>query len=203
MSTPQVSDLRIQISDVPRQFPSNSDAPDTVGIADGVRTVFFTRFPNFVPASLVVLIGTPPATPPGPPVYVAAASTSYALSGSQITFSAPPTAGGFVATQYQATYFSDAALNTYLTNAAALQTDFRSILKQAQFDLIDVILGDIDKWVALTEGDYKRDPAAVMNALIKLKGELRKDLTGDPRAGRDIPAFATGTNSFARYDVQR
>ena len=196
-----VANLRVQIADVPRWFPAQSDPPDTIGISDGVNTIYGIRLPNFTASSLTVFFGTVPTSGPGTPAYVAQAPNTYIVSGTQITLNVAPALGTIIATRYMATAFADADLANYLASAQSLVSDDRMILKQAQFDLIDVIVADAEKMLILKQGDYMRDPSKWVASYLQLKEALRKDLTGLPQPGSAIPAFTTGNFHYNRFGV--
>ncbi len=199
-----LTDVRTQISDTPRWIPAVTEPPDAIGLGDGVQTVFQIRYPNFVPSTLVVSLGTVPTTLPGSTSFATQPPSSYTLTASGIiTFAAAPVAGSVVATRYQATAFSDAQLANYLARAQAIQSDDRLVLKQVQFDLIDVLLGNPELLMVIRQGDYAKDPGHVASALMKLKDDIRKDLTGDPRPGRAIPAMTIGTQTRTPYEPPR
>jgi hypothetical protein len=198
-----VANVRTQISDTPRWWPSLSDpAPDTIGIGDGARVIFGLRFPNFIESSLTISWGVVSSPGPGSPVYTAQDPSTYSLANvNQVSLQAAPGVGVIVGSSYQATAFSDADLTLYLARAQALQSDDRLILKQVQFDLIDVIIGDQDKMTLLKQGDYVRDPNQWVASYLKLKEALRKDVTGDPQPGTSSPAFGTGSTFYNRYGI--
>jgi hypothetical protein len=198
-----VANVRTQISDVPRWWPSLSDpAPDTIGIGDGVRTIFGLRFPNFIASSLTISLGVVPSPGPGSPTYTAQASNLYTIVNvNQISFTTPPPVGNIVGSSYQATAFADADLTLYLARAQLLQSDDRLTLKQVHFDLIDVIVADQDRMMLLKQGDYMRDANQWVASYLKLKEALRKDVAGDPQPGKLIPAFTTGSTQYNRFGI--
>lgn len=198
-----VSNVRTQISDVPRWWPALSDpAPDTIGIGDGVRTIFGLRFQNFLESSLTISLGVVPNPGPGSPTYTAQVPNTYTIANvNQISFNTPPPVGNIVGASYQATAFSDADLTLYLARAQLLQSDDRLTLKQVHFDLIDVIVADQDRMMLLKQGDYMRDANQWVASYLKLKEALRKDVTGDPQPGKSVPAFGVSTTRYNRYGV--
>jgi hypothetical protein len=196
-----VAMLRVQIADVPRWFPAQSDPPDTIGVSDGANLIYGIRLPNFTVSSFTLYFGTVPSTGPGSPAYVAQATNTYVITGTQINLNTAPAAGTIIGTRYMATAFADADLANYLASSLALQSDDRTVLKQAQFDLIDVIVADVEKMMILKQGDFIRDPSKWVDSYLKLKEALRKDITGDPRPGKSIPAFATGNFNYNRFGI--
>ena len=196
-----LTDVRAQISDTARWFPAVAEAPDIVGVGDGANVTFQLRFPNYVASTLVVSLGTVPAQAPGSTAFVTQNASTYNVSATGLlTFTTAPAVGLLVATRYQCTAFSDAMLASYLVRAQAVQGDDRLTLKQVQFDLIDVLLGNPELLMVIRQGDYSRDPGRVFSALSKLKDDLRKDLTGDPRPGRSVPSIAIATQTRQRYE---
>jgi len=197
-----IAQLRTQISDIPRQYPRLPEICDTIGVGDGARTQFSLRYPNYETATLIVFFGTVP-TAPGTTSWVAQSASSYTATGQQIVFNTAPAAGTLIGSAYQATAFADSDLQTYLTNAQALQSTDQMVLKQAQYDITDVLLGNHELLRMIKEGDYQRDPKSVVAGLIALKEQLRMDLTGNPQPGAAIPAATTFTTTYHRYEVPR
>jgi hypothetical protein len=147
------------------------------------------------------VIGTPAWWTGGPP-----SGTDNTNATNQIVYIlTAPAAGTLIAARYQATAFSDSDLTNYLNNASVLYgTDNRTLLKACQFDLIDVILADQRRLTILSEGSgYRNDPSAYASNLRNLKEGLRKDLTGDPLPGRDVPALAIGIAAARGYTPYR
>ena len=115
-------------------------------------------------------------------------------------------AGITLSVRYQATYFSDSQLTDFLTRATAdySSIDDRMVLKGAHYDLIDVILSDIERFTEHKFGDRDRNPSAITNALVNLKKALLEDLKGTTAViGRNIPSLGIGSSPFTPYDVQR
>lgn len=206
-----VAQVRTQISDRPQIYPPQSAAPEIVGYGDGTQTIFALTYENAIPGTLTVYEASAPAAGVAP-VFTAIAATAYAVGAPSpgpnataatnqiVTFAAAPAAGSIVGARYQATAFSDADLAAYLSRATATYgSDDTLLLKRVHFDLIDVVLSDQRRLEVLSQGDFKRDPAAFTRTLLALKESLRKDLAGGPRPGADAPALMVGVAGAPRY----
>jgi hypothetical protein len=210
-----VANVRTAIGDRPQLWPAPGSPPELMGQADGVRTIFSIRYENYIDGTLTVYEATAPPSSSGetavwtavdPSLYVVGSTpnpTSTGATNAIITFNAAPDAGTFIGGGYQVTAFSDDDLNGYLTRAQALYSDDASVLKRAQFDIIDALLMDYNRLYLLAQGEYRTDPASYAASLKQLKAELRKDLTGDPVPGSSSPAMLIGNVVTRRYQPFR
>ncbi len=211
-----IAQARAQINDVPRVYPPASTSPEVVGQGDGVTTIFYLAHPNVVPNSLTVFFGTTSTPTEGPPsiTWTGVPSSSYTQGGTStsettgptqalITFNVAPAATDIVAVRYMATVLSDGDLGNIVTLNQQRYTDDQTTLKGISFDFIDILLTNVDALKLQRYGDYMSNAAQLAASLSKQKESLRKDLTGNPRAGSAIPAFASANRNYRHYQPRR
>jgi len=209
-----LAQVRTEIADRPKLWPPQVAEPEQIGTGDGTATIFGLQFENFIPNTLTIFLGTSPAVG-SPVVFTAVSPADYtvgapdpgpdgtAATNAIITFLTAPAAGALVAARYQSVAFSDADLLVYLTNSQALFSDDRTILKCVHRDVIPAIVADQRRMDIITDGTYKRDPAAYIAAQLKLYDALGKDLTGTPTPGSATPALFDGALLSCGYTPQR
>lgn len=209
-----LAQVRTEIADRPKLWPPQVAEPEQIGTGDGVATIFGLQFENFIPNTLTILLGTSPAvgsavvfTAVNPANYTVGAPDpgpdATAATNAIITFNTAPALGVLVAARYQSVAFSDADLLVYLTNAQALFSDDRTILKCVHRDVIPAIVADQRRIDIITDGTYKRDPGPYVAAQLKLYDALGKDLTGTPTPGSATPALFDGAACAPRYAPER
>lgn len=208
-----LAQIRTHVADRPQIWPPMASEPEIIGIGDGVATIFSLQFENYISGTLTVYQATAPA-PGQTTTFAAVSATQYTVGGSSssgtaatnaiITFNAAPAAGTLIAARYQATAFSDADLQTYLDTATSLYADDGSVKSKVLYDLIPVILADQRRLEMLAEGDSKKDRAAYINGLLKLRDSLRADFANAPQPGADVPAISfNGVAVTQRYEPFR
>jgi hypothetical protein len=192
-----LSDVRFQIQDQPRSVGVAPESPRAVGTVDGQTTTFFLPIGRLqYVAGSAALYWTPAGG--GSPTGVSAATYAISQQGAIIFTSAPGSGtspaipnGSLITAAYQTTAFADADLAGVLARNVATYgaSGDEYVLKACHLDIIGIKLGDVELLAAITEAEYKRDPAAVTASLQKQQGELRTQLQGQPRPGQAIPAM--------------
>ncbi len=211
-----IAQARTQINDLPRLYPPNSGTPEVIGTGDGTRTVFYLAHPNIIAGSLTISFGTTSTPAEGPPTvtWTVVSPSDYTQGGTStpdttgptqalITFSVAPAANTIVGAQYMATALSDGDLNAIVARNQARYTDDQTTLKGVSFDFLDILLTNVEALRLVRYGDYMHNSVQLGMALTKQKESLRLDLTGSPRAGKAIPAFAAANRSYRHYQPRR
>jgi hypothetical protein len=199
-----VYDVREYLNDTPRPWPAIAGVYDDMGLGDGANTSFFVTYPNVVPSSLRISFGT--VAQVGSVVrmvWTVQAPTTYTQQGQQITFASAPAVNTAIGAQYLATAFSDTALQKILTNNAGKYDTDQTIMKGCLYDYLDVLLTDIDRLKLVRYSDYASDARHVVQAISAQKKDLREDLEGGPRPGRQIPTIAVQLNTYRGFGIRR
>lgn len=197
--------LRTEIADAPSQTPPPLEPPETIGIGDGVQTIFFLRYRNVADGTLTVYFGAdaPANTQPGPPVYTAQLASTWSHLDGIVTFAAAPVVGTLVAARYTASYFSDVDLQGYLDRAAARHSDDSDLLKQAHADVIGAMLSNTAALELIHHADYSRDRSQVVRALTELRKSFIAELTTSPQTGANVPYGGTVSMALRPYSDTR
>ncbi len=194
-----VSDVRSQIRDLPKAVGVAPETPRAIGTGDGVNTVFYlpvgsTQYYGTIKPAQVFVNG------------VAAGSGAYTVDPSGlVSFGIAPTAGATLTATYQVTGWNDVELSNVLTRNELKygSLDDQTVLKGCTLDLIDQLLMNTELLAYIREDTYMRNPMAVVNALIKLKGQLMQELTKGPRPGQNIPWLQMGVSPTSSYTPRR
>lgn len=208
-----IDQIRTKIADRPRVYPPSGAPPEVLGTGDGVRTLFFLSYENYIAGTLTVF--TAPAPTPGSKViYTAVNPSNYtvgappnptqtAATNAMITFNVAPAAGVIVGAQYQATLFSDADITRLILQSAASYSDDSTISALVAYNAIDILLMDIERLKSIHYGDFATDPTGAARNLLDLKKQIREDLGGLPNPGQSNPQLAVAQRPARQYGFRR
>ncbi|GAC1309407.1 MAG: hypothetical protein NVSMB19_23120 [Vulcanimicrobiaceae bacterium] len=199
-----LNDVRFYVNDAPRVYPPNNVSPEMIGQGDGGTTLFFISYPNVQVGSLAISFGTLVTQGTEQVQQLAGQPTSaYALNGQMVSFAIAPPAGTTVFARYTASAFSDVDLRGIMNRNAAIYVDDRLTLKGCLYDVLDILVTDIDRLKLTRYADYISSAIHVIQTLDAVKTNLRIDLEGGPRPGKQIPGFARQQGAARSFDVNR
>ena len=201
-----LADCRFYCNDAPVVYPPSSVSPEVIGTGDGTLTQFFVSYPNLIVGSIVVWFGTL-VTQGTEQVQqlVGQPSTAYAVSGQMVTFSAAPPVGVTVFARYAATAFADVDLRGILRRATAAYGAMgdTAVLKACYYDVLDILVIDIDRLRLVRYGDFMTDAKHLVQTLDRIKSNIRMDLRGEVRPGSAAPVFARTQGTYRSFNGRR
>ena len=77
------------------------------------------------------------------------------------------------------------------------------VLKGAYYDILDVLVIDIDRLRMVRYGEYMTDAKHLVQTLDALKTNIRIDLEGGVRPGHSIPALAQTRGAYRSFNGRR
>jgi hypothetical protein len=183
-----VAQLRVEIQDRLKYNTPDGVAPEMLGISDGVRTVYSLKYFNAVPSSVDVQIGAVP-TSPGIITYVSYPSDSGAnwIAGVDangfpiVTLMAPQAAGNVVSARYLVSRFSDAELQSYISQNTVPGDDSR-VLIALHAAIIPADISDPQRMEVRKIGDTSFDSSSYQRTQLMLRQQLLAQLEKNPEA---------------------
>lgn len=196
-----IDDVRTEIGDEERWASNPQAAPQILATqADGVRTVFYLRFPKANLSSVRVYFATYPTPNSGgqtvwseilPDDATNPWTATTDANGQpivQFTAAGPPKGVG-VGSRFLMTSFSDAEIQGYMNRAPAFQTD-DTTLAAVHLAMMPAILSRRDTMMITRTGDVTQDPAVWAQAQKDVISLLR-DRVETPEA-EDEPYLGIG-----------
>lgn len=195
-----VSDVRFVIQDQARSFGVMPESPRVMGISDGSNKTYYLPLDDrqYVADSATIY-----QTPPGS-TQTSIASSGYTITQQGlVTLTTATAVNAIMAASFQATVFADADLTKVLADNVARYANDDMVKWGCQLDIIDILLTNPTKLARLREAEYEKDPAAVVNALDKLRASLQKKIESGIRPGRSAPVLMLAGPIIRNYQPGR